>query len=63
MYRSYKVMNLEIVNNTFNMNFCSISNNNSNTQFEKKFFYVLNIQASLKTKLMQYNKNAFMLRN
>ena len=63
MYRSYKVMNLEIVNNTFNMNFCSISNNNSNTQFEKKFFYVLNIQAPLKTKLMQYNKNAFMLRN
>ena len=56
-------MNLEIVNNTFNMNFCSISNNNSNTQFEKKFFYVLNIQAPLKTKLMQYNKNAFMLRN
>lgn len=63
MYRSYKVMNLEIVNNTFNMNFCSISNNNSNTQFEKNFFYVLNIQAPLKTKLMQYNKNAFMLRN
>ena len=56
-------MNLEIVNNTFNMNFCSISNNNSNTQFEKIFFYVLNIQAPLKTKLMQYNKNAFMLRN
>ena len=63
MYRSYKVMNLEIVNNTFNMNFCSISNNNSNTNFDKNFFYVLNIQAHLKTKLMQYNKNAFMLRN
>ena len=60
MYRSYKNFNLDVFNNTLNMELHSIGNNSSFTLFEKKFPRFLNKQAPLKSKLLWCNNNAFM---
>ena len=60
MYQSYKNFDLDVFHNTLNLELHSIRNNNSHTLFEKKFLCVLNKQAPLKFKLLQYNNNPLM---
>ena len=59
MYRSFKIFDLDVFNNTLNVELHNIGNNNSYTLFEEKFLSVLNKQVPLKTKLLRYNNNAF----
>ena len=59
MYRSFKIFDLDVFNNTLNVELHNIGNNNSYTLFEEKFLSVLNKQVPLKAKLLRYNNNAF----
>ena len=57
IYGPYRNFNLDVFNNTVNMELHSIGNNNPYGLSEGKF--VLTKQAPLKTKLLHYNNKAF----